>query len=430
MRLNMGEVYAFPSKIIKYSNTASKAFVKGIARKYLEFLRQPDVARMLAIAFFSRMPIGMVAFAMVMFLRECLGNFALAGAAVGINFVAMACAAPIQGRLIDRHGPDLLLRVTGVISPLALIGVLAAALMQAPFWVIATFAAAAGIFANPITTLTRTLWRHRFDREEDRRTAFALDAVTIEFNFALGPALVAGILALFGATVAFAFTIVVVGASVIVFMGSGILKLFKRVATTERHLLGPLTDARLWIVFIAMFGITTSFGVLEVGYPAYATSLAVPALAGVLLAVNSLGSAMGGALYGGTRLKWPLERQFAVCMLVMSVPFYLHAEFMQPVAFGVLAFLAGALIAPTLTAHAVLVSRYAPPKYATEAFTWSSTFIVSGLGFGMAMGGAIAETAGLAAMFATAAGLVLAMGLLTWVALAPAPAGRELPAND
>jgi len=421
---------AFPSKIINYSAAASSPFVKRIAGKYLEFLRQPDVARLLAVAFFSRMPIGMVGFAMVMFLREHLGTFTLAGAAVGINFVAMACAAPIQGRLIDRHGPDLLLRVTGVVSPLALLGVLAAALLHAPFWVVASFTVIAGIFAAPITTLTRTLWRHRFEREEDRRTAFALDAVTIEFNFALGPAIVAGILAIFGATAAFAFAIAVVAAAVIVFMSSGILRLFKRVAATERHLLGPLTDARLCLVFVAMFGITTSFGVLEVGYPAFATTIAMPALAGVLLAVNSLGSATGGALYGGMHFKWPLERQFAACMLLMSVPFYLHAEFLQPLAFGVLAFFAGALIAPTLTAHAVLVSRYAPPKYATEAFTWSSTFIVSGLGFGMAMGGAIAETAGLATMFASAAGLVMAMGLLTWVALAPTPAGRELPAND
>ena len=33
----------------------------------------------------------------------------------------------------------------------------------------------------------------------------------------------------------------------------------------------------------------------------------------------------------------------------------------------------------------------APQKYATEAFTWSSTFIVSGIGAGMAAGGALAE---------------------------------------
>ena len=77
--------------------------MKRISRKYVEFLRRPQVARLLLVAFASRMPIGMVGFSMLMFLREALGNFTLAGLAVGVNFVSMAIAAPIQGRIIDRH---------------------------------------------------------------------------------------------------------------------------------------------------------------------------------------------------------------------------------------------------------------------------------------------------------------------------------------
>src|SRR3954469_11770923 len=149
-----------------------------IARKYAEFVRQPGVARLLVVALLSRMPIGMTGFAMLMFLRQSLGDFALAGSAVGITFISMAAAAPIQGRLIDRVGPKALLARAGVCQPLALLGILASGTQHAPFPVLAACAVAAGIFASPITTLTRTIWRHRFEREEDRRTAFALDAVT------------------------------------------------------------------------------------------------------------------------------------------------------------------------------------------------------------------------------------------------------------
>jgi MFS family permease len=394
--------------------------VKGIARKYVEFARRPHVGRLLVVAFLSRMPIGMVGFSMLMFLREALGNYALAGLAVGVNFVSMAIAAPIQGRIIDRHGPEKLLHVTAVVTTLALCSLMWATLAGMPFLVIAVLASLAGIFANPITTLTRTMWRHLFDDEDDRRTAFAMDAVLIELNFTLGPAMVAFMLAVFGATAAFGLTIAVVAASAVIYMASGTLKLFKRVTTTERHLLGPLTEPRLWVVFIAMLGITTGFGILEVGYPAFATYLGMGALAGVLLAINSLGSATGGALYGGLHFKSPIERQFAVCMVLMAFPFGAHALLLDPYFFGVLAFLSGALIAPTLTAHAVLVSRLAPPKYATEAFTWSSTFIVSGLGLGMATGGALAEHAGLPTMFLVAAALIFAMGIWAWFALSPA----------
>lgn len=398
--------------------------MKRIAAKYLEFVRRPGVARLLAVAFLARLPIGMVGFSMLMYLRESLGSFTLAGSAVGAHFISMAIAAPVQGRLIDRFGPGRLLPVTGIVQPLALLGIVAATHFGASFAVVVAFAVLSGVFASPITTLTRTIWRNRFDTEEDRKTAFALDAVVIEFNFTVGPAVIALALAAFGPTVAFAITIATVMTSVGIYIGSGTLRLFKRVSVAERHLLGPLTEPRLLLVFVAMFGITVGFGILEVGYPAFATALAVPALAGVLLGINSLGSATGGAIYGGMRFTWPLERQFAACMALMSIPFFMHATFMQPVAFGVVAFLAGALIAPTLTAHSVLVSRLAPPQYATEAFTWSSTAIVSGIGTGMALGGTLVETTGLRSAFALGGVTVAAMALLTLAALGPRPAAE------
>ncbi len=193
-------------------------------RKYVEFVRQPDVARLLLVALLTRMPVGMVGFAMVMFLREALGDFALAGAAVGINFISMAAVAPIVGRIVDRRGPRPALLVTGIVQPLALVAILVSARLGLPFAVIAVCAALAGMFASPITTLTRTAWRHRFDREDDRRTAFALDSVMIEINFTIGPAIVATILATAGRTAAFATAIAAVVAAVLIFLGSPALR--------------------------------------------------------------------------------------------------------------------------------------------------------------------------------------------------------------
>ncbi len=403
--------------------------VKRIARKYVEFVSQPDVARLLIVALLARMPVGMVGFSMLMFLRESLGNFALAGSAVGINFVALAAAAPIQGRLIDRHGPRRLLWVTGIVQPLALLAVLGCARAHLGFPVIAASAALAGVFASPITTLTRTLWRHRFERDEDRRTAFALDAVTIEINFTLGPALIAAILATAGTTAAFCVGIAAVAAAAALFLCSPALRYFRRDAGVRRHLLGPLTEPRLWILFVATFGLTMGFGFLEVGYPAYATALGMPALAGILLAVNSLGSALGGALYGGLHFKVPVERQFAGALALMVLPLFLHA-IVGPVAlFALVAFLAGALIAPSIAAQSVLVSRLAPSHHAAEAFTWSSTFIVSGIGAGMALGGQVVEGLGARYAFACAAAIVGAMALVA-LALAPRPKVTPVRAND
>ena len=99
-------------------------------------------------------------------------------------------------------------------------------------------------------------------------------------------------------------------------------------------------------------------------------------------------------------------------MGIMAIPLLLHALVSDTVAFAVVAFFAGASIAPSIASQSVLVSRLAPAHYATEAFTWSSTFIVSGIGTGVAVGGHIVETAGLRAAFASGGVIMAAMALL------------------
>ena len=400
------------------------------ARNYIEFIRQPDVARLLVVALLSRMPIGMVGFAMVMFLRESLGNFVLAGTAVGANFIALAAVAPIVGRLVDRYGPRIPLLVTGIVQPLALAGVLAAAKLGLGFHYVVAAAALSGMFASPITTLTRTAWRHRFEREEDRRTAFTLDAVMIELNFTVGPAIVAAILATAGATAAFAFTLVVVVASFLIFLTSPALRYFKRDRSTRRHMLGPLTEKQLWIVFLTTFGLAMSLGLLEVGYPAYATWLALPPLAGLFLSVNSIGSALGGALFGGWHFRMALERQLAAALGLMAIPMFLHGVVPSPLPFAIVAFLAGSLIAPAVACQSVLVSRLAPSQYATEAFTWWSTFIVSGLGSGMALGGWLVETHGVRTAFFTGSAILCVVAVVALTIAAPLAPQLGARAND
>ena len=396
--------------------------------KYVAFIRQPDVAKLLLVALLSRMPVGMGGFALLMFLRENLGDYARAGTAVGVQLVALAAAAPIMGRLIDRVGGRIPLIVTGTLQPLALLSILWATLAHMPHAVILGCAALSGIFATPITTLTRTAWRHRFQSEDDRRTAFALDAVMIEINFTIGPAIIAAILATAGATVAFATVIGFVVASVFIFFFSPALRYFKRGEPVERHMLGPLTEPRLLLVFISTFGLTMAFGLIEVGYPAFGTALAAPALAGILLSVNSIGSAIGGAIFGGLHLKMRIERQLATTMGFMSIPLMLHALFQQPMVFGVVAFFCGLFIAPSIASQSVLVSRLAPAKYAAEAFTWSSCFIVSGLGAGMALGGLLVETTGLRSAFICGALITSAVSIVA-LQITPRRATSEAAAD-
>ena len=385
-----------------------KRFIRLI-QPYSEFLRLPDVKRMVIAAWLSRLPTGMMGLSMLLFLRDALGSFKLAGTAVGAYFIAMAISAPVQGRIIDRQGPQKLLRVTGVAQPLMLLALFMIAYFKMSFPLIVGAAILAGIFPAPITTLTRTIWRQRFTDESARKMAFSVDAVTMELCFTVGPLLVALIITLSNPSVGFLITTTMVFAAFLIFMASPALNYWQQSSAEERHLLGPLTDPQLLLLLVVTFGFSTAFGLLEVGYPALATSLSLPALAGVLLAVNSVGSAVGGAVYGVMRINMPLERQFGILLGMMVLPLLLHAWVSQLLLLGIVAFIAGATIAPSIAAQSILVSRLAPQKYATEAFTWSSTFIVSGIGAGMASGGALAETYNATTPFIIAALVMAAM---------------------
>lgn len=385
--------------------------MRRFAAQYRDFFRLPDVATLMTVALLSRMPIGMVGLSMLLYLRDSLGSYALAGTVSGVYFATMAIGAPVQGRLIDRSGPKRTVLVTGIVHPLSLAAVLACAHAGLGLAAVSAAAAFAGAFCPPITTLTRTLWRHRFTRDEDRRRAFAIDAVLIEVNFTLGPAIVAGIVAAANARAAFALAIAVTVVAVALFAASPALRYFRPGTHGERHMLGPLTEPRLLAVFAATFGLTTSFGFLEVGYPGFATAIALPALGGLFLSVNSLGSAIGGAIFGGLALRAPVERQFAAATGLMAVPLLLHGFVDAPAAFAFVAFLAGASIAPSIACQSVLVSRLAPAHYATEAFTWSSSFILLGLGAGMAFGGWLIETAGAKTPFLVGAAVMLTVSL-------------------
>ena len=267
-------------------------FLAPLFAPYRAFFRQPDVTAMVLVAWLSRMPVGMIGLAMLMFMRESLGDFKAAGSVVGVYFVAIAVCAPVSGRIIDRIGTLWPLRVTGVLHAVFLALLFVVSSLGMPPFIIMLVAAIAGAFSPPIAVLTRTLWRHRFPDEINRRMAFSVDSIMIELNFTVGPALVALVVSGYGARVAFVMSLLVTIAAFILFLFTPALKYWQQEPHIERHFLGPLTAPRLVGLFVVTFGLTFSFGILEVGYPAFATSLAWPLLAGVLLGVNSLGSAI------------------------------------------------------------------------------------------------------------------------------------------
>ena len=393
-----------------------------VTARYAAFFRQPDVRRLVVMALIARMPLGTVNLATLLHVRALTGSYAIAGATVGACLAAAAVTAPFVGRFIDRNGARLVLLVTGIVYPAMLLLIWLAAPLALPVAAIWTIAAIAGAFAPPIPVLTRTMWRHRFDDARQRSTAFAVDSVTIEFVFTAGPALIALLLAIGSPVVAFGAAVFFATIAVPVFAASPAMRYLQHDRTPERHLLGPLTEGRLLVVYATTLLTAFSLGLLEVAYPGFATQTGRPPMAGILIAVNSFGSAAGGLLYGGMHLALPVEKQIRRLLVILALSLAVQAAISSVGLLLVAAFFAGLCIAPTVTIATLLVSTYAPRRYATEAFTWSTTSIVTGIGAGNALGGLLVERHGASLVFLASAAAALVASVC---ASALRPAGHR-----
>lgn len=390
--------------------------MRSLAERYAALLREPGVRRFVALSFVMRMPLGTVGLATLLHVREITGSIAFAGSVVGAMLVASAAAAPIQGRLIDRHGPLGVLSATGLVAPLALFAILLARPLDLARPGLLAAAVVAGAFAPPVTVIVRTLLRARFAEGALRQSAFALDAVLLELAYTAGPLLIAAAIALHSSTAAMTVAVLFQGLAVPLLFLSGGLAWRVQEVPARRHLLGPLAETRLLRLYAATIALCTAFGALEVGYTGFGRAVGHDPWGPLLIALNSIGSAVGGLVYGGLHLRRPLPRQLPIAMALLAMPLLAHLPVASPWGLAPLAFVAGTLIAPSMTMVSLLVSRYAPASSTTEAFTWSSTAIVTGVGAGMGVGGVLVEHLGANGAFGLAAaaafvGAVLALSL-------------------
>ena len=86
-----------------------------------------------------------------------------------------------------------------------------------------------------------------------------------------------------------------------------------------------------------------------------------------------------------------LPRQYRLLLLGVTIGLAPLAWISSPWALGVLLFLGGTAIAPTLTVQSTLIGSIAPVHATTEAFTWLSTTTVGASAVGAAVGGALIE---------------------------------------
>ena len=385
--------------------------------RYTALLRPRDLRETFAVSILGRLPIGITGLAILLLVQTSAGSFALGGLASGCYVAGLAALAPAVGRLIDRYGPRPTLLVSALLFPAALVCLTLA--VRAGLGAAAIFAlsAAAGAAFPPITVCMRTYLKRRFADDAQLTAAYSVESVLIELIFIVGPMFVALFVAFASPAMAVLFAAASGLVGSILFLRSPALQGWSVERGTRAGLLGPLGERGFPALIAVILAYSTAFGLMEIGITAYATERGQPALAGVLLGLMSAGSAVGGLAYGSRSWGFPLSRQFAGALGLMGAGLAVLTLRWNPWAFSFWCVLAGVIMAPALIMQAMLVAKTARPEHSTEAFTWSTSALLSGVGIGLAAGGALLEfydsraTLGAAALMSLGAALSAAVAL-------------------
>jgi MFS family permease len=385
-------------------------------RRYGDILRSRYVGALVASSLLARFPIGINALAIVLYLREQTGSFAIAGAVSGSLALGSAVGAPVQGRLVDRIGARRVLVPLACVHALSLGAIVGFAELGVPAAILLVCGFIGGFAVPPTSSVLRSMWT---DLLEPRlhQAAYALDSTLIEVVFISGPLLTAVIAAVTSPAGALIVSAVAVVVGTTVFTA---LPPTQHVEPEHEHhsggLLGALASPGVRTLVVISLPTGIGLGMLEVGIPAFSRAEGAAAAAGVLLALWSFGSLVGGLLYGTLPRPWGLFRTHLIVGALMPLTLLPLAVAPSVWVMGLLVLPAGCCIAPLLATRNELVGGVAPPGMRTEAYTWPITAFVGGIAIGAALCGMIVEGPGWRTAFVIAACVAAGGAILAFLA--------------
>lgn len=388
--------------------------------RYARVLRAPHARALLLAEIPVRLPVGINGLAIVLFCREHTGSYAAAGAVAAAYGAAVGVTSPLIGRLIDRRGLGPIVLPSALLHTVAMAALIACGLAGAPLPALLALAAATGAFIPPLGSVARSMWPRILADEEPGLlpTALAMEGVMVELIFVTGPLLTATLAVLIDPAAALVLSPVFLLVGLVAYLAQPPVRSWQISEHADGH--GPwgaLRSAGIRTLILTTAPMGFCFGAMEVTLPAFSEHEGRRALAGVLVAVWSLGSAAGGLAYGARHWTGPAGRRYARLAALLPIGYLPLALAPSMAVMGALALIAGFCIAPTLTAANQIAGDVAPAGAETEAYTWPTMALVAGIAAGNWAAGALVETVSwqwgcLAA--ASAAALAAALAAMRW----------------
>lgn len=372
---------------------------------YRVALASKDLRLALLLGSFVRIPVFSAGVLLTVHVVSTLGrSYAAAGVLASVATVAVAISGPWRGRLLDRIG------LRRVVLPSTAVALVCWSI--AP-WVdylpLLVLAGVAGLFVIPSFSIIRQAVMAAVPSQE-RRTAISLDAAAVEVAFIVGPATTIWATAHWDTRwVLFAVQMLGVVGGVTLWLVDLPLR---SEAEDEDGAPHPPRSSWFGLPFIAVCCAaacaTFVLSGTDLGIVARMRELGAPTSIGIVLGLWGLGSLLGALVYGG--LSRPISTFWLLGGLALvTLPMGLAHGI---VSLSLLAFVAGLLCAPTITASVDQASRIVPASARGEAMGWHGSSLTLGGAMGAPFAGLAIDEVGAGGGFVGPAAIGLAVALL------------------
>lgn len=351
-----------------------------------ELILKPDHLAFALPGFIGRLPLAMRALGCILLIQGITGEYGLAGLVGASQTLVSAFASPRIGQLADRHGTRPVLSIALLIQTIGVIALIAAAYAGASAPVLLLAAAVIGGSSVPFGSFSRARWPLHVERGKALDRAYALEGVFEEISFIVGPALVVflsvEIAPPLGLIVALVMTVI---ASV------GLIRLpethLNATASPDTPRTSLLRNPIILIVAGSGIGMGIVFGSIEVSLVAFAEELDANGMAGVLIAIFTVGSLVAAVLYGVMPITQPLRWRVLVSVIWVGLWMIPTALAESLIAMIVCVLFAGIGISPWAISSSSLIERGVPSNALREGFGWFSAAVASGAAFGAMFAG-------------------------------------------
>jgi MFS family permease len=369
---------------------------------YLDLLRTRGVARIMSAQLVARIPNGMLSLAYLLHIERLLHSYGAAGLVLAATSIGQAIAGPLTSRWMGVWGMRRVLILTMSVCALAVGTIALAPALPLPLYMV--LGLVGGLSTPPIQPAVRTIYPTMVNSRQ-LTPLFSLDASAQEVIWVVGPVITTLIATQVSTVLAILVALTFLVGGGIWFIASPELGRV-RIPRSRRKLGTVLTKPPVLLATVTGFVLIGACSAVEAGV--VSTFGDHSPQSGIVLAIFSIGSLIGGLSFGHLPIgPWALARRILVVFAGMA----LAAASLNFWWLALTLLIAGIGIAPSLAVMFAIVSASVRFSETAEAYGWVGTGQLIGAALGSALAGFLIDRFDAPGAFWVAGGLA-ALGFI------------------